>query len=167
MWNPMEDLLSGNSVALYYFNLAYSLPLYIHIDLRTDNRHALAFWWNASTCRHLGIGGTHSDPAVVDAHKRAMNTYRRLKAYFATGVFYGIDEMTHVHSSSNGESAVVNCFCVEDEPVEREIRLQPARFGLSTHKSYRFSGASFGADGDGYVGRVRIPARGHTLIEVT
>ena len=34
-----------------------SLPLYIHIDLRTDNRNALVFWWYASTCRHLGIGG--------------------------------------------------------------------------------------------------------------
>jgi hypothetical protein len=61
MWMPREDLLSGRAIALYYYNLAYNIPLYIHIDLRTDNLNALVFWWNASTCRHLGIGGTHED----------------------------------------------------------------------------------------------------------
>ena len=63
MWAPMEDLLSGRAITLYYYNLAYGLPLYIHIDLRADNQNALVFW-NASTCRHLGIGGTHKDAAV-------------------------------------------------------------------------------------------------------
>ena len=83
MWRPMQDLTSGRSIALYYYNLAYSLPLYIHIDLRTDNRNAVVFWWNASTCRHLGIGGTHPDPAVRQAQKEGMANYRRLKPYFA------------------------------------------------------------------------------------
>jgi hypothetical protein len=59
IWQPMQDLLNGHSIALYYYNLAYSLPIYLHIDLRTDNQNALVLWWNASTCRHLGIGGTH------------------------------------------------------------------------------------------------------------
>ena len=54
MWSPMKDLVGGHSMALYYYNLAYSLPLYLHIDLRTDNAQCLMFWWNASTCRHLG-----------------------------------------------------------------------------------------------------------------
>ena len=70
----MEDLLSGRAIALYYYHLAYSLPLYIHIDLRTDNPNALVFLWNASTCRHLGIGGTYNDAAVEKAHEEAMTT---------------------------------------------------------------------------------------------
>ncbi len=55
MWNPMKNLGQGNSICLYYYNLAYSQPLYLHIDLRTDNANAVMFWWNASTCRYLGI----------------------------------------------------------------------------------------------------------------
>ncbi len=166
MWQPMDDLLSGHSIALYYYNLAYSLPLYIHIDLRTDNRNALVFWWNASTCRHLGIGGTHPDPAVRQAQKESMATYRRLKPYFASGVFYGIDEQTHVHSNREGTSAILNCFNLDERPIEREIYFTPARVGLRRDRKYQFSGAVFRQSGDGYVGKVSIPGRGHTLIEV-
>jgi len=167
MWNPMEDLLSGNSLNLYYYSLAYSLPLYLHIDLRTDNKNALVFWWSASTCRHLGIGGTHADPDVVRAQQQAVRTYKRLKTYFARGTFFGIDEMTHVHSHPDSKSAVINCFNLEVEPTRREIRFTPREFGLATNKTYRFLEARFARAGDSYVGTVAIPALGHTLIEVT
>ncbi len=167
MWKPMQDLLSGHSVALYYYNLAYSLPLYLHIDLRTDNKNALVFWWNASTCRHLGIGGTHPDQAVRQAQKEGMANYRRLKHYFASGTFYGIDEQTHVHTDREGKSAVINCFNLDDKPMEREVRFEPARLGLSTGATFKFAGADFTRSGDAYIGRVRIPAEAHTLIEVT
>jgi hypothetical protein len=166
MWKPMENLLSGQSIALYYYNLAYSIPLYIHIDLRTDNENAVVFWWNASTCRHLGIGGTHQDEAVRQAQAQSMAKYRRLKPYFASGVFYGIDEQTHVHSSHDGKSAVMNCFNLADAPVEREIRFDAKGFGLSPDKFYEFSGATFSKTGNAYIGVVRIPARGHILVEV-
>ena len=167
MWEPMQDLLSGHSIALYYYNLAYSLPIYLHIDLRTDNHNALVFWWNASTCRHLGIGGTHLDPAVRKAQKDGMTNYRRLKPYFAAGVFYGIDEQTHVHTDVKTNTAVVNCFNLSNVAVEREIHFIPARFGLPSNKTYRFSGASFARSGDAYAGKVSILAEGHTLLEVT
>jgi hypothetical protein len=168
MWKPMDDLLSGHSIALYYYNLAYSLPLYIHIDLRTDNKNALVFWWNASTCRHLGIGGTHPDAEVRKAQKDGMAAYRRLKPYFASGVFFGIDEQTHLHSAPDGQSAVINCFNLGDNDTEREIRFAPARVGLATGKDFKISGGSaFRRSGDLYVGTARIPARGHTLIEVS
>jgi hypothetical protein len=166
MWSPMEDLLSGRAVALYYYNLAYSLPLYIHIDLRTDNQNALVFWWNASTCRHLGIGGTHPDAAVRKAQKDAMTTYRRLKRYFASGVFYGIDESTHVHSGIEKKSAVMNCFNLEKDPVEREIHFEPELLGLSPGKTYRFSDGGFQQAGSKYAGKVKIPPYGHKLIEI-
>jgi hypothetical protein len=148
-------------------HLAYSLPLYIHIDLRTDNENAVVFWWNASTNRHLGIGGTHPDPAVRRAQKEGMANYRRLKPYFALGKFYGIDEQTHVHTDRQGKTAVMNCFNLDDHPVEKEIRFEPTRLGLSSGKTYQFSGANFSRSGDAYVGKMSIPAIGHTLIEVT
>lgn len=166
MWNPIGNLLSGQAIALYYYNLAYSLPLYVHIDLRTDNENALVFWWNASTCRYLGIGGTHPNPAVVNAQKLAMKTYMRLKQHFTAGVFYGIDEMTHVHSSPDGNSAVINCFNLEERPVTREIRFEPTELGLADRPTYRFSGGAFRQDGRAYIGTVNIPARGHSLIEI-
>lgn len=166
MWQPMQDLLSGHSIALYYYNLAYSLPIYLHIDLRTDNQNALVFWWNASTCRHLGIGGTHPDPAVRKAQKDGMTTYRRLKPYFAAATFYGIDEQTHVHTDAKTNTAVINCFNLTKVAAEREVRFEPAQLGLSPAKTLRFSGATFERSGDIYVGKVSIPAEGHTLIEV-
>ena len=56
------DLLSGKALSLYEYNLAYDIPLYLHIHCGQDNQQMLAFWWYASTCRHLGIGGV-KDPA--------------------------------------------------------------------------------------------------------
>ncbi|MFX1567688.1 MAG: hypothetical protein ACFFCV_04890 [Promethearchaeota archaeon] len=64
MWNPMQDLLSGRSTQLFEYNLAYSIPLYLHINENSDNDKMLQFWWYASLARHLGIGGLKdkSDP---------------------------------------------------------------------------------------------------------
>ena len=166
MWQPMEDLLSGRSIALYYYSLAYALPLYIHIDLRTDNQNALVFWWNASTCRHLGIGGTHPDLKVQQAHKSAMATYRRLKPCFAAGTFYGLDEMTHLHRHPTQSSAVINCFNLEDHPIERDIEFDPARFGLDPLREYKVQGAESPGRGARRTLHAVIPPRGHLLLEI-
>jgi uncharacterized protein YciI len=149
----MRDLLSGHSIALYYFNLAYSLPLYIHIDLRRDNAQGLMLWWNMSSCRHLGLGGTHQDPATRQAHQEAMRAYRRLKPFFAAGTFYGIDEQTHVHRHPSESRAVINCFNLEDRAVMRGLEFEPARFGL---KEGKYDAPR----------QVTIPAQGHVLVEV-
>jgi len=130
MWDPMDDLLSGRAISLYYYNLAYSLPLYIHIDLRKDNRHAIMFWWYASTCRHLGVGGKHPDPEVWEAHKRAMRTYMALKEFYVRGVFYGLDEEIHVHALPDKGEAVVNVFNLEDKEVYKEIEFRPEEIGF-------------------------------------
>jgi hypothetical protein len=166
MWMPMEDLLSGRAIALYYYNLAYDLPLYIHIDLRTDNRNALVFWWNASTCRHLGIGGTHKDPVVRKAQKEAMATYRRLEQFFKAGKFYGLDETVHVHTHPTDQAAVINCFNLEDAPVEREVELLPERVGLDPRRSYKVEGVPARGQGPSYILSFKVPARGHQLAEV-
>jgi hypothetical protein len=166
MWGPMEDLMSGHAIALYYYNLAYGLPLYIHIDLRKDNASALEFWWNASTCRHLGIGGTHADPAVQKAHHEAMATYLRLQPFFKAGVFYGVDEMIHVHVHPTELAAVINCFNLEGHSVRRTLEIDPAKFGLETHHAYEFKGAATRREANRYIVDVEIPSQGHVLLEM-
>jgi hypothetical protein len=166
MWMPMEDLLSGHAIALYYYNLAYHLPLYIHIDLRTDNANALVFWWNASTCRHLGIGGTHKDPQVQKAHKEAMAAYRRLSAFYKAGKFYGIDETTHVHVHPSEQAAVINCFNLENQATKREVEFVPAKYGLDPRRAYKVSGVPSRASGKGLTLAFDVPATGHQLAEV-
>jgi hypothetical protein len=166
MWNPMENLRSGQTMVLYYYNLAYSIPLYLHIDLRSDNDQALVFWWNASTIRYLGMGGTHADPKVNDAHFAAMKTYMRLKAFFTAGTFYGINEMVHVHRHPTDNAAVINCFAV-DGPASAAFSFEPARFGLKADKEYKFAGGTATKAGDGYTVNVAVNGGGHTLVEVT
>jgi hypothetical protein len=167
MWKPMDDLLAGRSIALYYYNLAYSLPLYVHIDLRTDNAQALVFWWNASTCRHLGFGGTANDATVRTAHESAMKTYRRLKPFYSAGTFYGIDELTHVHRHPTLNAAVVNCFNLETSPMNKKISFEPERFGLKPGRHYELRGTSSSVEANRYTANVTVPGRGHVLLEVT
>jgi len=166
MWMPMEDLLSGRAIALYYYNLAYSLPLYIHIDLRTDNRNAVVFWWNASTCRHLGIGGTHKDGAVREAHQEAMATYRKLEPFFKAGTFYGLEETVHVHVHPRESAAVVNCFNLEDRPLQKKVEFVPEAYGLRGNETYSVRGASFRFSAGVYTLLFDVPALGHCLAEV-
>jgi hypothetical protein len=166
MWDPMTNLGQGNSVCLFYYNLAYSQPLYLHIDLRTDTKECVMFWWNASTCRHLGIGGTHGDPGVRSAQKQAVADYLRLKPHFASGTFYGIDETTHVHRHPTAATAVINCFNLEQTPATRSIDFIPAKYGLAAGKSYKFIGAHFTLSGGAYTAEITIPPMGHQLIEV-
>jgi hypothetical protein len=166
MWDPMIDLVGGHSIALYYYNLAYSMPLYLHIDLRKDNAQCLMFWWTASTCRHLGIGGTHPDPEVQKAQKEAMATYRRLETFFKAGIFYGLDEMVHVHVHPTEPAAVINCFNLEDHAVNRRIELDPRKLGLETTGSYQINGATTQQAEGPYIIHVAVPSYGHSLIEV-
>ncbi len=97
MWNPLDDITSGRARSLYYYNLSCNVPIYLHIDLRKDTPGCVVLWWYASTCRHLGIGGTHRDPAVAAAQKTAMRRYHELEPFFKRGEFYGINEEVHLH----------------------------------------------------------------------
>jgi hypothetical protein len=97
MWNPMKDIQEGRGLAMYYYNLACNIPIYLHIDLRKDNEHCVMLWWFASTARHLGIGGTHKDIKTVEAQKAAMKYYKNFERFFKHGDFYGISEEIHLH----------------------------------------------------------------------
>ncbi len=151
MWDSYLDLISGKAISLYEYNLAYEIPLYLHINIGQksglmeggqsvgpDNSNMLAFWWYASTVRHLGIGGV-SDPDS-EPYKRlksAMATYMQLQEYYKRGTFFGIDEMTHVHALANRNRAVLNFFNLSGEPIRRQVRLTPEEAGLHSIQAIR------------------------------
>lgn len=118
MWEPYMDLLSGKALSLYEYNLAYDIPLYLHINLHFDNVTALAFWWYASTCRHLGLGGVKPGHKNWESHCAAMREYRRLKPFFAEGRFVGLDRLLHGHVIDDRKSAVLAAFNTTSDTVE-------------------------------------------------
>jgi hypothetical protein len=146
MWDSYLDLISGKAISLYEYNLAYEIPLYLHINIGQksglleqgrsvgpDNHNLLAFWWYASTVRHLGIGGV-SDPqsAGYKALKMAMKTYLSLRDFYKRGTFYGIDEMTHVHTLARKNQSVINVFNCTGRKIVRDIRLNIRDIGLES-----------------------------------
>ena len=132
----MADLREGRAAALYYYNLGCNIPIYLHIDLRKDNPHCVVLWWYASTCRHLGIGGTAKDPAVVAAQKAAMKHYRAAEDLYKQGEFFGLSEEIHVHA--HGNRVAVNVFNLDDRArtIEGSIRL--AEIELDPGRAYVF-----------------------------
>ena len=166
MWDPMDDIYSGRALSLYYVNLAYSIPIYLHIDLRKDNENALEFWWYASTCRHLGVGGRHPDERVWNAQKEAMRDYRRLKRFYTQGAFYGTDETVHAHTLADEGRCVLNVFNLSDVAAEKEIRFRVGDVGLKAGGRISVSGAQWSMNGDELRLSLTIPARGHRLAEI-
>jgi len=139
MWQPMEDILSGRARALYYYDLACNVPIYLHIDLRDDNAHGLVLWWYASTCRHLGIGGTHRDPMIAEAQRRAMQLYKRLKPFYTRGEFYGVEECpeeVHLHVLKEESAVVLNLFNLKDETRTLSGSVSFAELGLDPDRWY-------------------------------
>ena len=148
MWYPMEDIRSGRAKSLYYYNLGCNVPVYLHIDLREDNEHCLVLWWYASTCRHLGIGGTHENPAVANAQKLAMKRYRTLERFYKEGEFYGLNEEAHVHALIDESAFVMNLFNLTDNPriiggtvLLEELGLDPNQWYINP-KGGHFDSAS-------------------------
>ena len=166
MLNALDDLATRRAFALYDLNLAYSIPVYLHFDLRTDNDQALGFWWFASTCRHLGFGGQHADTRVWAAHKQAMAQYLANKRFFAQGTFFGLDELTHVHTLAKAGACVINCFNLEDVPATRTLAFKRADVGLPDG-TIEVDGATSSVDGDQVLLTVSVPAKGHQLVKVT
>jgi hypothetical protein len=165
MWNAVDDLLSRRAVSLYYFNLAYNIPFYLHVGLKSDNANALVFWWFASTCRHLGVGGKHPDPAVWEAQKKAMQQYKEVKRFYTQGDFYGLDEMVHAHTLKDLGQSVINIFNLDDKPIEKQIKFRLAEIGLP-NVPVQIEGLPF-VQTDGEITlTATIPARGHVLCKV-
>ena len=130
MWDPYTDLLSGKALSLYEYNLAYDIPLYLHINSAHDSPTMLAFWWYASCCRHLGIGGLDETDDQWPRLVEAMRTYRRLQSWFARGRFVGIDRLTHLHVLEGSHSAVLTAFNLGSEEGQRSVTVDLSVVGL-------------------------------------
>jgi hypothetical protein len=169
MWEPMEDLRSGRARALYYYNLASNVPIYLHIDLRDDNIHCLTLWWYASTCRHLGIGGTHRDPLVVEAQQRAMRRYRQLKPFYARGEFYGSEdcpEEAHLHVLRDRGALVLNLFNLQDKERLITGSISFETLGLDPDQWYVVPAPHVSVHGGKLCWSRRLPAWGTDVLEV-
>ena len=166
MWNPIEDLRSGRARALYYYNLGCNVPVYLHIDLRDDNEHCTVLWWFASTCRHLGIGGTHPDPMIAERLKLAMARYRRLDRFYKGGEFVGVSEEIHVHVQPEEQSCVVNIFNLNDAPRRIEGGIEMSKLGLEPDRWYTRSDRQVTLGGGRLNVNAQLPPWGHQLIEV-
>lgn len=136
MWQPLEDIRSGRARSLYYYNLGCNVPIYLHVDLRGDNEHNIVLWWYASTCRHLGIGGTHPNFAIAAAHRKNMERYRELERFFKVGEFYGLSEEFHIHVLRTENAFVVNLFNLSDESRLISGTIPFAQIGLDRNRWY-------------------------------
>ena len=170
MWQPLDDITSGRAHALYDYNLGCNVPLYLHIDLRDDNEHALALWWYASTCRHLGIGGTHADPRVASLQRHAMRRYRSLDRYYKRGEFFGFGEEVHVHVLPDEQGMVVNLFNLSDQVREVGTEIPLERLGLDRDRWYAprpsHPGDRFDADAGTYTLARRLAPWSPAVVEV-
>ena len=136
MWNPLEDLKEGRGSSLYYYNMACNIPLYLHVDLRKDNENCLVLWWFASTCRHLGIGGAHENPAIAEAQKKAMQRYHELERFYKTGDFFGINEEIQIHALPKENAFVVNLFNLSDQTRTITGQMDLNITGINSNKEY-------------------------------
>ena len=173
MWDPIKDLVSGQALCLYYYNLGCDIPLYDHITAEKDNDACLAFWWYASTVRHLGIGGkkgldsTKENPARWAAYTQAMARYRRLHEWFARGRFVGIDELTHLHVLTDKPGGVVIAFNLDERPVERQIVLKPADLGLRANEAVAMVDGCRSQWVEGQLSlSISLPARTPVVVEI-
>jgi hypothetical protein len=168
MWMPIEDLRQGRAQSLYYYNLACNVPIYLHIDLRDDNEHCTFFWWFASTCRHLGIGGTHANPNIAAAQRHAMQQYRRLEAFYKRGEFYGMSEEIHLHVLPAENRVVVDIFNLSDQERRIEGSIPTSRLGIASDLYYRRTERWAGFDpAKGLLtAACTLPAWGHQRVEL-
>jgi len=161
----ITDVISRRACCLYYLDMAYDIPVYLHVKLWRDNDQALMLWWFMSTCRHLGMGGKPTDPAVWAAQKQAMKTYLPLKRFYTQGEFYGLDETVHAHTLPDLKRSVIDCFNLDRTPESRHVAFQLSDIGLPV-QPIEMDGASFTTNGDKIEMTVSIPAQGHHLVQI-
>ncbi|MHB9036125.1 MAG: hypothetical protein ACYC64_05620 [Armatimonadota bacterium] len=164
MWNPLEDLLSGKALSLFYYNLAYEIPLYLHINMENDNDNCLAFWWYASTARHLGIGGKKGNDKRFEAYKAAMTQYKELKDLYCRGRFFGVDELTHIHVLPESGRCVVNAFNLTDTAVSRKVNLRLSDLGFV--EDVTVEGTPYELAGDKLTLNLEIPPFSPAVVKV-
>lgn len=178
MWDCLNDLRSGRALALYYYALGCNVPLYLHITMAADNDACVFFWWTASTVRHLGIGGKTSNKTIEPAgglppydpearfaaYQSAMQTYNRLKPFFARGRFHGISEHIHLHTLPGVAGGVINAFNLTD--AEQRITFRAPLGRLGTAQPLPVKGAEAAWDDEAVTLSLTLPAMSPALIEI-
>ncbi len=178
MWNCLNDLKSGKALALYYYNLACDIPLYLHITMAADNDNCLFFWWAASTVRHLGIGGKYGSDSVFHkndvaydperrfaAYRESLALYRSLKPFFTRGVFHGLDEHMHLHTLPGSAGGVLLLFNVGDGERTLEARIDAAILRMDDGDT-RVAGAEARMTGGVLCVRKTVPAMSAAVIRI-
>jgi hypothetical protein len=141
MWNPIQDILSGRALQLFEYNLAYSIPLYLHINENSDNENMLQFWYYASLARHLGIGGLNNkDDEKYKALKAAMTLYLSLKPFFTRGTFYGISQTIHLHVDDSNRNGVITAYNLSSRLINIEVKLDLKKYGLDINTIEIYNG---------------------------
>ncbi|MBI4552109.1 MAG: hypothetical protein HY710_07585 [Candidatus Latescibacteria bacterium] len=172
MWNPIEDLTSGKARCLYYYNLAYDIPLYDHLTMEGDNDHCLSFWWYASTVRHLGLGGKkglnspQENETRYQAYKQAMAVYLTLKDLYTRGTFEGVDELTHLHYLPGTGRAVLNAFNLDHDPLEKAVTLDLRQIGIDPRRTLLIDGAEWRQAGSQLQLHLTIPPMSPLLVTI-
>jgi len=145
MHNPLLDIIEGNALALYYYRLAYSIPMYLHIPMYADNDNLLMFWWYASTVQHLGLGGTRADFATQGggglhplpqsrfaAYHKAVAEYKSLRKFLIDGEFHGLGEYAHLHLRRDLGEALLVVFNLNQETEHRTLLIRPEDLGVKS-----------------------------------
>jgi len=141
MWNPMQDILSGRSTQLFEYNLAYSIPLYLHINENSDNENMLQFWLYASLVRHLGIGGlSDRENPKYKALKQAMVLYKKIKPILARGTFYGIKNNIHLHVDEVDKLGLITAYNLSSRVQMIEIQFDSLKYGLEVNTVEIYNG---------------------------
>jgi len=143
MWNPMQDLISHRAFQLYEYNLAYSIPLYLHINEHSDNEKMLQFWWYSSVVRHIGIGGLNDkNSSKYKVLKNAVTLYKKIKPILTRGTFYGISPMIHIHVDENSKTGVIMAFNLSSREKTATIQIDTSKFGLKFQNIELFTGTN-------------------------
>lgn len=164
MWDPYADLLSGKALSLYEYNLAYDIPLYLHINSAHDSPNMLAFWWYASCCRHLGIGGLERTSPQWERLCDAMRSYNVLREFFTRGDFVGFDLTTHGHMLADRDSMVIAVFNLTSAAVERTLVVDLKSIGMTAFRAV--SGATARVDGNRVELAFTVPSLSPHIIHI-
>ncbi len=148
MWNPMQDLISRRAFQLYEYNLAYSIPLYLHINENSDNENMLQFWWYSSVVRHIGIGGLNDkDSPKYKALQNAITLYKRIKPVLTRGTFYGISPMIHLHVDEDSKTGIIVACNLSSREKTVNIEIDKSKFNLKVQTIEFFTGTNQKLDG--------------------
>ncbi len=101
------------------------------MDLAKDNEHQVAFWYLASTIRHIGVGNfTRVPDERKDAVRQALSCFCAHRQCFTNGEFFGVGKLIHIRSLKNRE-AIVLFFNDQAEPVTHDVTVLNADLGFS------------------------------------